>query len=142
MAYASVADMVSRFGQVEMIHLSVEEGQPMEAVDEARVGRALADASALIDTYLRSRYAVPLPIAPAEIKSCCCVLARYDMSFGGGRDVAEQTRLAQKQRIDWLAEIAKGVLKLDLEELSPGDDSYAQVSVRGHAFPAVPAWEV
>lgn len=130
MAYAGIDDMVERFGQTELIRLTTPDGQEMVAVNAGTIARALEEASALVDTYLRRRYLVPLGVAPREIVRATCAIARYDLSFGESREPGEQVRLAKKEAVDWLAQIAAGTVLLDLEEVQSGDDSYAQVSVR------------
>jgi phage gp36-like protein len=88
----------------------------------------------LIDTYLRKRYQVPLAVAPAEISRAACMLARYDLSHGENKEPSEQTRLARKEVIDWLGQITRGEVLLDLAEVEPGDDSYAQMQDRPQMF--------
>ena len=134
MAYATVSDMVSRFGEVELIRLTTPEGQDATAIDVVAVDRALTEASATIDTYLRQRYQVPMDLAPPEIARATCMLARYDLSLGENREPSEQTRLARKEAIDWLTLIAGGKVLLDLAEIAAGDNSYAQMSDRPAAF--------
>lgn len=134
MAYASVQDMVDRFGQTEMIRLTTPDGQEMVSYDGDAITRALEEASAQIDTYLRKRYAVPLAAAPYEIRRAACAMARYDLSHGEGREPGEQVRLARKEVMDWLGRIADGELLLDLDEVKSGEDSYAQASTRCGVF--------
>ncbi|MHB1305349.1 MAG: gp436 family protein [Acidiphilium sp.] len=125
MSYASVADMVDRFGQAEMIRLSTPDGAAMVAVIGEPVERALDDASALIDTWLRKRYRMPLTVAPPEIRRACCLLARYDLSTGGGRTPSEQTVTERQETISWLRAIGAGTALLDLAEVAVSDESYA-----------------
>lgn len=134
MAYASVQDMVDRFGQTEMIRLTTPDGAEMVSLDADAIARALEEASAQIDTYLRKRYLVPLSAAPYEIRRAACHMARYDLSMGENREPGEQVRLARKEVMDWLQQIASGAVLLDLDEVQSGDDSYAQVSTRCPVF--------
>ncbi len=128
--YASSDDMVARYGTTEMIRLTVPDGQPMTAVNADQATASLLRASAQIDSYLRRRYQVPLDLVPSEIADACMTLARYDLSFGEQRDVPEQTRLAYKDKIEWLVGISKGTILLDLEEVPTSDESFAQASDR------------
>ena len=137
MAYAEISDMVLRFGEVELTRLSVAEGQPLDAINTATVQRALDEASAQIDTGLRKRYQVPLDPAPDEVKRACCILARYDLAFGDGREPSEQMRLARKETIEWLVRIADGKLVLD-GGIPTGDESYSMVSDRAAPLSADP----
>lgn len=116
MSYATVTDMTSRFGEVEMLRVSradgvlPAEGEPMPA---DRIVQALADASVLVDSYLRGRYAVPVVPAPAELVRATCVLARYDLAHGGDREPSEQMRLARKEVLGWLEKLGSGAASLE-----------------------------
>lgn len=111
--YATVDDMISRFGAIEMTRFSVADGAVPEALAPARIEQALTDASQLIDSYLRSRYQAPVTPAPDELVRSCCVLARYDLAHGGDREPSEQMRLARSAEIDWLHKIATGRVSLE-----------------------------
>ncbi len=132
--YATLQDMIDRFGQTEMIRLTTPDGQPMETVQEPIVDNALVYAASLIDSYLRKRYAVPLDLVPAEINRACMMIARYELSIGEQKTVSEETRLARKDCISWLDDVAAGKVLLDLQEVPSGDDSYAQASTRQQVF--------
>lgn len=129
MAYAQPSDMIARFGSIEMLRLSAPEGEPLDVIDQDRVNTALGDASALIDSYLRRRYATPLAAVPQEVLRACCILARFDLAHGNGREPSEQMRLARKETITWLESIRAG--QTFLADATPsGEESMAQVKVR------------
>jgi len=134
MAYASVDDMVTRFGAVEMIRLSTPQGQPMDQVNPIPIELALGDASDLIDTFCSKRYATPINGAPSSICRAACVLARFDLSTGDGKEPSESLRLQRKEIIDWLDRIASGKVNLPLDEVEAGDNSNAQMSDRGAVY--------
>ena len=136
MAYAGVQDMIDRFGQVEMIRLTTPADQDMDTVQTDPVDRALEDASALIDGYLRRRYQVPLDLVPAEIRRAACVLARFDLSTGDNREASERAAQDYKGVLSWLTQISKGEVLLPLAEVAVGDQSFAQVQTRGAVFGA------
>lgn len=125
MAYATVDDMVLRFGAAEMARATTPENMPVSAVNAAPIETALDDASAQIDSYLRKRYAVPLQAVPPEINRACCMLARADLGMGGERNISEQTQKAKDEAVAWLARIARGEVVLGMEEVSPGEESFA-----------------
>ncbi len=141
MAYAAVSDMIDRFGQAEMIRLSTADGAPMVAVNPEPIARALDDASAIIDTWLRKRYRMPLTVAPPEIRRACCILARYDLSIGEQRNPAEQTIEDRKEVMSWLRAIGAGSALLDLDEVTVSDQSYATQSSRAQVYNPDPAAE-
>ncbi len=91
MNYASVQDMVDRFGEPEMVQLT----DPDIAIVQAeKVERALADAQALADGYVGRVYRLPLGgctkpapvpgdmnaaqlVAPPQLTRIACDVARY-----------------------------------------------------------------
>jgi phage gp36-like protein len=133
-AYATVSDMITRFGETEMIRLTTPSGQAMDAVVMAPAETALADASALIDTYLRKRYLVPLDIVPSEINVTACHLARYALAHGEDKQPSEQMKVARDEAVRWLGDVSRGITLLDLTEVAAGDNSYAMVQTRRPVF--------
>ncbi len=135
MPYATAADMIAAFGEVEMIHLTAPQGELDGPPDEAKINGALADSSALIDSYLRRRYAVPLAApAPLEIARAARVLARYDLAHGEQKEPTEQMRLARKEVLTWLEQLAAGDVQLDGVPLAGGSGAGARVQDRDRAF--------
>lgn len=111
--YATVAHMVERFGETEMIRTSMPEDRETETMDAAKIEVALSDASALIDGYLRGRYRVPVAEPRKDLIRATCVLARYDLAKGERTEPTEQMRLDRKEVIAWLEGISKGVILID-----------------------------
>ena len=134
MAYATVDDMIGRFGQAEMIRLSTPDGAAMVAVLPAPIETALDDASAIIDTWLRRRYRVPLSVCPPELRRAACILARYDLSTGEQKNPSEQTVADRADALKWLAAIGAGTALLDLEEVAVSDQSYATMQSRDQVY--------
>lgn len=139
MVYATPSDMIDRFGQAEMIRLTTEDGAAMTAVDTDKLTRAIAEAQAQADTFLRKRYDVPLTEVPLEIRRVVCIMARYDLAHGESREPSEQVRLARKEAIEWLGQIARGEVELDLDEVQSGSDSFAIMSDRTQTY-GVDTW--
>lgn len=138
MAYATQADMTEMFGEAEMIRLTAPEGDLDGPVVPAKVDRALLDATDLVESYLRRRYAVPLADpAPAAIRRACCILARFDLAHGDQREPTEQMRLARKDTIAWLEALAEGRAELPgAVPLSGTSGAGAMVADRDRAFSA------
>lgn len=135
MAYASVQDMIDRFGETEMIRLSQPEDRTAETVLAAKVEVAIADACALVDDYLRGLYLVPVASPPESVVRAVCVLARYDLARGERTDPTEPMRLDRKEVIAWLEGIAEGRIKIDAPAAgSPGAGHGARVSDRCDVF--------
>jgi phage gp36-like protein len=130
MAYAAVQDLIDRYGEAELIRLTTPEGQDMGGVDRARVNAALADASALIDSYVRRRYATPVVPTPPELLRACCIMARFELAHGDAREPSAQMKEARKDVLDWLGKLRDGVVFLDTATpVSP--ESQAQMQARG-----------
>lgn len=136
MAYATVQSMTDRFGETEVLRLSDPEDRTSVTIVTAKVEVALADASGLIDDYLRGRYTTPLPTPPDSIVRAACVLARYDLAKSERTEPSEQMRLDRKEVIAWLEGIAAGRVNIDADPLgSTGSlDGGARVSDRCGAF--------
>ena len=131
MAYVSVQDMIDRFGAQEIARLSTPADLDLAGVVTERVERAIEGVAATIDSYIRKRYETPLDVAPLEIVRVCMDLARYDLATGDGKTCAEEVKDRHKQGMDWLRDIARGSVSLDLNEVAIGTESYAQVSIGG-----------
>lgn len=131
--YATVNDMIQRYGQMEVRRLSVADGEVPETIIPDRIEGALSDASLLIDSHLRVRYATPVTPAPAELVRSACMLARFDLAHGGDREPTEQMRLAYKAVVAWLEGLAKGEASLE-GAVALAQGSGARASDRQPAF--------
>jgi phage gp36-like protein len=136
MAYATASDMIARFGSAELIRMTTPEGAAMEAIDADAVARALAEASDKIDSYLRTRYAVPLASVPSAIAGCCMRMARYDLARGPNREPTEQMRRDNDSDVKWLENIARGMVTLDGIVPASPDQSGARLRDRDSQFNA------
>lgn len=92
LTYATVADLVARFGELELIQLTDVTNIPPSTIDTPRVEVKLADAAAFVDGYVGQVYRLPLTgcakpatvpggeveyVAPPVITRLTCDLARY-----------------------------------------------------------------
>ena len=139
MAYATVQDLIDRYGAVEMIRLTVPAEEALDGVDATVANTKLEGASALIDSYVGKRYAVPMEIAPPVITDACCAIARYNLSNGGQKTPSEEMRVQYKDTLDWLRDIAAGRVVLSLDEVKTGGESYSRVKLRPAAING--AWD-
>ena len=136
MPYATIQDMIDRFGTTEMIRLTVPEGQPLDRIAVEVALTRLNDASVLIDSFVGRRYKTPMDLPPPVIVSACCTLARYDLATGEQKSPTEQMKDAGRETMEWLKQISLGQVVLELDEVEAGDESYAQASTRGQVFGA------
>lgn len=112
--YATVDEMIARFGAKQMIRLSRPDDRTAVAVDETKVNKALVDATGVIDGYVRGRYLVPIATPPSEVVRAACILARYDLAQGEGTDPSDEMSKGRKDIITWLENIAKELINLDV----------------------------
>lgn len=86
--------------------------QALAGVATATQQRHLDDATARIDSYLRTRYSVPLTAPyPAEVIECCAKLAAYTLLVWRGFDPVrspETFRLGYEDAITWLKDLSAG----------------------------------
>lgn len=114
MSYASVADLVARYGEEELQQRTdrVDAG----VVDHAVAQDALDDATAEMDAYLAARYQLPLATVPVHLTRICCAIARYRL----WEDVAsERVRQDYDDAIKFLAALARGTVSLGLPATLP-----------------------
>ncbi|MBF0096277.1 MAG: DUF1320 domain-containing protein [Magnetococcales bacterium] len=107
--YATVTDMIQRFGEKEMIQRS--DRQMGRVLDAAVINQALADASAEIDSYLATRYALPLAERSDVLARICCDIARYQLWAG---DTVEAVRTRYEDAVRLLKDIGRGVAALGI----------------------------
>lgn len=109
MAYATLQDLIDRYGEAELIHLTDRADPPAGAVDETVAAKALADADQTINGYTGGRYRVPLAPVPDLIVRLACDLARHYLA----RDLpSEAVVAAHKEALRTLDRIAAGVVVL------------------------------
>ena len=92
MIYATVADLVARFGELELVQLTDLVNIPPSVIDTARVETKVDDACAFIDGYVGQVYRLPLAgcakpvtvvgtapemVPPPVLVRIACDLARY-----------------------------------------------------------------
>lgn len=111
--YAQVQDMVARFGEGEMLRLCVADGDLPDAIQPERIERALNDATDTIDSFLRSRYLVPLAPIPDSITRAACSLARYDLSNSGDKTPTEAMKDSRAEVMAWLKKLGDGQASLE-----------------------------
>ena len=108
MPYATLQDLVDRFGYEQLAQLSDRDAGAV--VDDVVIGRALADADAEIDGYLTALYALPLTAVPALLARMACDIARYRLF---GDRVTEQVRQLYTDAVRDLKAIASGAIRID-----------------------------
>lgn len=85
-------------------------GQSWSSLATPKITQALQDASALADTYLRARYALPLAGMPRALVLAVCDIARYYLYEDA---VTDMVKNRYDQAIAWLKQVAGGSVSLD-----------------------------
>jgi phage gp36-like protein len=107
MSYASQSDMVERFGESEVAQRTNRvDGL---TIDVAVLARALADADAQIDSYMATRYTLPLATTPTVLNRLACDMARYSLYDDG---VPPTVRQRYEDAVSLLKKFASGEVRL------------------------------
>lgn len=108
-SYALVSDLQNAYTDHDLIAISDEQN---EMIITAKLDAALANASRQIDSYLQSRYTLPLSDVPAILVRICCDMAMYQMqSLRPLHDIEDARRRYEDARKD-LSMIKDGKLAL------------------------------
>lgn len=109
MAYCARADMVTRFGEDELIGLTDRYSQGV--IDGAVLDRAIADATEHIDRKLRGKYVLPFSTPPTELVQIACDLARF---FMYDKAVPDTVQARADAALKEMRDYATGVNTLDV----------------------------
>lgn len=118
-AYATTTDLT---------RLGLPSDALVDVTSEAQEA-ALAAASALADSYLRSRYRLPLTAWSDELTRVVCVIAAWDLLTTRGFDPSGSADEAIRQRyedaIGWLKDVSRSVVTPDVTDSSVAQRSAA-----------------
>lgn len=125
MTYATLIDMTTRFGEIELAQLT--DRTDGLVIQQDVLARALSDATAEVDGYLATRYRVPLTLVPQLLVRLVCDIARY-------RLYDERTTEAVRQRYEdsvrMLKSISSGAVLLAGAELTGANAPQASGETR------------
>ena len=107
MPYATLATLIARYGTAPLVMLSDRAEVPTGEIDEAVVDRALADATATIDGYLATKYALPLTVTSPLLEDLCAKIAFWNLHIAAPD---EKVKLDYQEAIRQLREIAAGTI--------------------------------
>lgn len=135
MTYAIQADMVTALGEDELIQLTDRADPPVGAVDADVLTRALEAADGEINSYLATRYTLPLVIASGDtiLRDCAVDIARYRLH---DRGVPDRVKDDYKDRIAWLRDVAAGKASLGIntDDLAPASAGLPEMTSGGRVF--------
>lgn len=113
MPYCTQANLVDRFGQVELIQLTNPTDPAAVTVNATRVDDGIADIDALITAKLQARYALPLATVPRVLRNIACDLVRARLYEDRITDHVAKRETAALKLLD---EISQGKLQLGLDD--------------------------
>lgn len=124
MSYATQADLTERYGEAMLIDLTDRADPPAGAVDAAVVADALINTDALIDGYLKNRYALPLAATPQLLIDLALPIALYKLHRNQASDKVIKDR---DDAVATLRAIAAGTVRLDVAGVEPAASIATQV---------------
>jgi phage gp36-like protein len=112
--FATLQGLQERFGaaQVNLLADHNGDGSP----DTGPVDRALADADALVSSYLRGRYALPFATTPAQVVAVAHDVAFYNLHTS---DIPDDVIRRYEQALAWLRHVADGKAVLEVAGVAP-----------------------
>jgi phage gp36-like protein len=113
MSYATPDDMIARFPNRDLVQLTNEDPNLTE-VDRIVTQRALDDASAEIDGYIESRFALPLADPPAVLARLTCDIAMYRLQALRPLHDLEDARKRYEDAVAMLTRVARGEVTLGI----------------------------
>lgn len=130
MAYATVQDMIERFGERVLIDATRGLDQDRDVMDVIKINSALERASATVDSYLQRRYAVPVRPVQLPVVDATCALARYALCQLDDTEPALQIQTARKDALKWLSDVGSGVATLDATAVADKSDTWSRFQAR------------
>lgn len=125
MAYCTLQQLKDRYSEQLLVEVSNRGAVATDQVDATLIARAIADADAVIDGYLKVRYALPLsPEVPALVTDLSLAIAVYKAHASV---VAQKIRDDYRDALKTLAQISAGAIKLDVAGLEPAGGGAGEV---------------
>lgn len=116
MSYASLQNLVDRYGERLLLQVADRADPPAGAIDAAVVAKNLGDADAVIDGYLAGRYVLPLVDVPPVLVSIAESIAIYKLhAYTPEQKIADE----YKQALADLKMIAAGDIRLPIAGVEP-----------------------
>lgn len=116
MAYATKQNMIDAYTEEALIELTDRADPATGAIDDTVLDLALADAAALIDSYISRRYSPALAAAAPVLRSKAQAIAYYILHRG---NYPEQIRTAFEDALEFLKAVSMGHANLDIAGVQP-----------------------
>lgn len=124
MAYCTQAELETRYSTALLVEVSDRAAVPTGLIDAALVARAIADADALIDGYLKARYALPLSATPPLVKDLSQRVAIY---YAHANVASQKIKDDYEQALKQLRDVASGLIALDAAGADPAPSGASEV---------------
>jgi phage gp36-like protein len=134
MAYCTLAQLTDRYGLSLLIDVSHRDGARPAEPDAALFARVIADADALIDSYLKGRYQLPIAGAvPPVLTDLSQTIALYKAHSSVAGD---KIRKDYEDALKTLKDIGSGAARLDVAGAEPAASgaSGARITDRERPF--------
>lgn len=124
MAYCTLDELKDRYSERMLVSLSDRGDVATGTVDADLIDRAIADADALIDGYLKVRYALPLATLPRLVKDLSLRISIY---YAHAHVAADKIKTDYEEALKTLKQISQGLIQLDVEGVEPPASGAAEV---------------
>lgn len=111
MSYVTKQGRIDRFGERELIQLTDRTNVPVSTIDDVVVERAIADASAFADGYLKKVLSLPLSVVPPVLEKNVADIARYYLHGKAAEKDSPVTR-AYNEAVAFLRDVSRGLVEL------------------------------
>jgi phage gp36-like protein len=135
--YATLADLIARFGEQELVQLTNRDNPGDGLVVTEVADEALADAESEVNSYLASRYALPLVEVPRVLVRVTCDVARYGLYGSVSADDTVKERY--QDAIKFLRDVSTGKATLGIaapQEAAPVQSGGPEVAPGRRGFSA------
>jgi phage gp36-like protein len=122
--YCTLQQLTDRYSLAMLVEISDRGETPTGTVDAALIDRAIADADALIDGYLKTRYALPLAAVPALVTDLSLIISIYKAH---AHVAAEKITKDYEGALRTLRDIASGMIRLDVAGAEPATSGASEV---------------
>lgn len=124
MSYCTLQQLIDRYSETLLVEISDRGETPTGTVDAVLIDRAIADADALIDGYLKVRYTLPLAVNPRLVTDLSLRISIY---YAHAHVASEKITADYKAAEKTLRDISLGLIKLDLDGAEPAGSGAAEV---------------
>lgn len=125
--YATKQNMIDQYGMQPLIELTDRVEPYTEAIVDNVLNMALSNADALINSYISTRYQLPVSNTPEVLRRHACIIAYYDLHRGRRPDEA---RKDYEDTLSFLKSVSRGDARLDIAGIEAAS-SPAEARVEG-----------